>query len=337
MEHHPENLPTTAQLRPLVVQAAERLAQQPGVDAVRLQAAMDLVLTAQVRHAPDRDCWLVESGTRTYELTPDCTCADSQHRSRLCKHFLAARLAAHVQHDLAPPRAPEQQGLDALERCRQALEAEAAGDALDEAGVTQAYALAMGGAVTLYPDGRAQVVDGGQRHRVSPTGCTCPHDESFAPCAHSLALRLVRAQVEARAAAYAAQAGEAAVPEAPAGAPPSRDSAPEAAPAAPGGADWPSRCTLNWQDGGVDLLLTLGDTSDEALFQRLKAVMPRIKATVQAERTGRQAAADAAQDAGEPGDPSWCPVHQAAMTRQTNERGAWYSHRTSDGWCKGRA
>jgi hypothetical protein len=34
----------------------------------------------------------------------------------------------------------------------------------------------------------------------------------------------------------------------------------------------------------------------------------------------------------------WCPVHQTAMQWNTGKEGrkGWYSHRTDDGWCKGR-
>jgi hypothetical protein len=32
----------------------------------------------------------------------------------------------------------------------------------------------------------------------------------------------------------------------------------------------------------------------------------------------------------------WCPVHQVPMERQSNARGSWWSHKTAEGWCKGR-
>jgi hypothetical protein len=32
----------------------------------------------------------------------------------------------------------------------------------------------------------------------------------------------------------------------------------------------------------------------------------------------------------------WCVVHGVQMTRQSNQRGTWYSHKTTEGWCKGK-
>lgn len=43
--------------------------------------------------------------------------------------------------------------------------------------------------------------------------------------------------------------------------------------------------------------------------------------------------------AGNPGktDPSWCPIHNCKMERREKNGGVWYSHKTKDGWCKGKA
>ena len=35
--------------------------------------------------------------------------------------------------------------------------------------------------------------------------------------------------------------------------------------------------------------------------------------------------------------PAWCPIHQCEMTRYTKGNQSWYSHRTADGWCRGKA
>jgi len=32
----------------------------------------------------------------------------------------------------------------------------------------------------------------------------------------------------------------------------------------------------------------------------------------------------------------WCGVHQVPMTKQSNAKGSWWSHKTPEGWCKGR-
>jgi hypothetical protein len=32
----------------------------------------------------------------------------------------------------------------------------------------------------------------------------------------------------------------------------------------------------------------------------------------------------------------WCSKHGVQMQHQTNAKCAWWSHKTADGWCKGR-
>jgi len=39
----------------------------------------------------------------------------------------------------------------------------------------------------------------------------------------------------------------------------------------------------------------------------------------------------------EPSDPSWCSIHKVKMKRRQKNGGVWYSHKTKDGWCRGRA
>jgi hypothetical protein len=33
----------------------------------------------------------------------------------------------------------------------------------------------------------------------------------------------------------------------------------------------------------------------------------------------------------------WCHIHDVQMTMQHNDRGSWWSHKTADGWCRGKA
>lgn len=72
-----------------VVQAAATM-ERPEFNG-RLQRAMDLVLTDSVAIHEDGTA-TVKSGSHTYEIAPDCTCQDSQQRSRYCKHYLAVEL-----------------------------------------------------------------------------------------------------------------------------------------------------------------------------------------------------------------------------------------------------
>jgi hypothetical protein len=67
----------------------------------RLQKAMDLVLSHKVTLHDDGTA-TVQSGNRTYELTPECTCEDSQRRSLYCKHFLSVELQKRTYSQLHP-------------------------------------------------------------------------------------------------------------------------------------------------------------------------------------------------------------------------------------------
>jgi hypothetical protein len=90
--------------------------------------------------------------------------------------------------------------------------------------------------------------------------------------------------------------------------------------------DAPASCTLKFTLGKVDVLYTLRDTSDPALFTRLQPVLAALEAWIHAGTPTLVPEPPA----------SWCPVHQVTMTQHVNGNGAWWSHRLPDGtWCKG--
>lgn len=39
----------------------------------------------------------------------------------------------------------------------------------------------------------------------------------------------------------------------------------------------------------------------------------------------------------EPTDSSWCLIHNVKMKRRKKDGQVWYSHKTKDGWCRGKA
>ena len=84
----------TASWRRAVVAAAEEAFGDVQIPTAtdRLQAAMDLALTQGAVTLYDDGLADVRSGNRTYRVGAECPCADSQHRSKWCKHFLAVHL-----------------------------------------------------------------------------------------------------------------------------------------------------------------------------------------------------------------------------------------------------
>lgn len=72
----------------------------------RFGLACDLVRKGVVRIEDDGSA-TVQSGSATYQLTPDCTCQDSQKRSRWCKHYLAVELLTRAVREMSLPQQKE--------------------------------------------------------------------------------------------------------------------------------------------------------------------------------------------------------------------------------------
>jgi len=71
---------------------------------------------------------------------------------------------------------------------------------------------------------------------------------------------------------------------------------------------------------GRQVQVTLRDTDETRLLQRLAALLKQYPAPAQPER--RQ---------------GWCAIHNAHMKQTTKNAKTWWSHRTPDGqWCKGK-
>src|SRR5262252_7075555 len=75
---------------------------------------------------------------------------------------------------------------------------------------------------------------------------------------------------------------------------------------------------------GRQVQLTLRDRDEDRLLARLEAVLQRFPVAPVVTSTSTPT--------GEP----WCAKHQVPMHETIGKTGArWFSHRTSDGWCKG--
>ena len=71
---------------------------------------------------------------------------------------------------------------------------------------------------------------------------------------------------------------------------------------------------------GRQVQVTLRDTDEARLLARLVALLERFPVP----------------EAGQTPPEGWCARHDVEMPLQTNEHGSWRSHKTADGWCKGK-
>jgi hypothetical protein len=103
-----------------------------------------------------------------------------------------------------------------------------------------------------------------------------------------------------------------------------RDHMREALPEAPASAN--THITL----AGRQVQVTLRDTDEGRLLARLEALLNRYPVDA------APVSPCPAPAARTPTPEGWCVVHAVQMKRQQNERGHWWSHKTSEGgWCKG--
>ena len=93
------------------------------------------------------------------------------------------------------------------------------------------------------------------------------------------------------------------------------------------------------------MLLTLRDATDDALFNRIKRVMPKIEQRMDLEREKRQERqaqgnGGNGKDAQPVHDDEWCDIHQVTMTRSKDGKGHYHkAGQKPDGkalWCRGK-
>ena len=84
--------------------------------------------------------------------------------------------------------------------------------------------------------------------------------------------------------------------------------------------------TLKGTLDGVEALLTARGQTAEEFKRNLAAIRGLLDPVAPA----------APPAASQPQGKDWCQVHQVAMQLNQKEGRSWYSHRTDQGWCKGR-
>jgi hypothetical protein len=85
----------------------------------------------------------------------------------------------------------------------------------------------------------------------------------------------------------------------------------------------PASVNVHLDLGGRQVQLTLRDTDEGRLLQRLDAVLQRFPLVVQPSDTQTR-------------PEGWCTKHGVPMKLNHGKNGStWYSHKTAEGWCKG--
>jgi len=102
--------------------------------------------------------------------------------------------------------------------------------------------------------------------------------------------------------------------------PPQAQSQSEAVPTLP---EAPASCNVYVTLAGRKVQVTLRDSDEQRLLARLEALLNRFPAEDEPQ-------AEQAQPEG------WCHKHGVQMKLRNGEHGSWWSHKTAEGWCKGK-
>jgi hypothetical protein len=201
--------------------------------------------------------------------------------------------------------------------------AERAKAALPEANgrIESAVKIVLEGDVELLPESKAKVAsqsNGTTTYHVVNGECSCK-DFPKAPqgfCKHriaygihkramTLAKQRLEAQLDGHGTGNEQHTAEASKAEAPATA------LPEA----------PASCNVYVTLAGRKVQVTLRDSDEARMLARLEQLLQRFPAEDEAEQEHPE---------------GWCTKHDTQMTQHHNKKGSWWSHRSADGWCRGK-
>jgi hypothetical protein len=189
--------------------------------------------------------------------------------------------------------------------------------------VDSAVKIVLAGDVELLPDGKAKVAsqsNGTTAYFVVNGECQCK-DFPKAPsgwCKHRIAAGLAkRAYPLAKTKLNAVTAPQNGHTEHQ----PTREPLQgEPVPALP---EAPASVNVHVTLAGRTVQVTLRDTDEQRLLARLEALLQRFPA--EEEPRGEQAPPE-----------GWCRKHGVQMKLRNGEHGSWWSHKTPQGWCKGK-
>ena len=206
--------------------------------------------------------------------------------------------------------------LEALTQARRALAPEV------HARLTEAVALVKDGRVFQTTEGSWQVDSASQEGLTYTVNGSCSCDDvhyNHPPqglCKHRISVYLARRVFELMQAP-----APAVVPQSP---PVETERVPQPLPEAP--------CSVNVHVtiGGRQVQITLRGQEEAEVLTRLEALLARYPLAPPAPSQ------PPAPRPGQGEEKGWCAVHNVAMKLQQKGERTWYSHRTDDGFCKGR-
>jgi hypothetical protein len=175
------------------------------------------------------------------------------------------------------------------------------------------------GAVTLQDDGTASVKSGSHTYHLEPE-CPCQESQTRSlSCTHYLAVQLLKRTYERL---YQPVKGHGPVPQ---------EKAPQSAAWAVHEA--PASCCLKFQLNGIEIMYTMRDTGDEALFPRVKRVLSRLQ-----DKMGQGGQEGNGQEHSQDTQDPYCNIHDVPLKKYTKEGRAWLSHydNATNAWCRGK-
>jgi hypothetical protein len=188
--------------------------------------------------------------------------------------------------------------------------------------ITSAVKIVLAGDVELLADGTAKVAsqsNGSTAYHVVNGHCDC-RDYEKAPhnfCKHRLSAAIARRAQELTKAKLDGINGQAEAP--------SQTAQPESLPAPLPEAPASVNCHITVE--GRQVQVTLRDSDENRLLRRLAALLRHYPHTQTQPPTQTHNASQA----------GWCAKHDVPMKLNHGKNGStWYSHRTADGWCKGK-
>src|SRR5215471_10987933 len=186
--------------------------------------------------------------------------------------------------------------------------------------VDSAVKIVLNGDVELLPDGKAKVAsqsNGTTLYHIVNGACSCK-DYAKAPsnwCKHRIAAGIAKRAFALAKTKLDALNGASQPPAEHAQAEPQGEPVPTLPEA-------PASCNVYVTLAGRKVQVTLRDSNEQRLLARLEALLQRFPAE---------------SDSPEQAQPEgWCSKHDVQMKLRNGEHGSWWSHKTAEGWCKGK-